>query len=220
MAIHVGVTAVIPAHNEQGRVGDTVRSVAPYVDEVVVVDDASIDDTAIEAEAAGARVVRLERSTGYIGAIKRGFTEARGDIVVTIDADGEHPADAIPRLVAPIVLGEADMTQGTRPKAPRPSEAALTALASLAGPVGDSGSGLRAMRTELARSLDIDGRCICGTLSLEALGRDALIVDVPIDLVSIDKPRRIAWYHVVQFGYVLRAMWRTPLRGSRTRRPR
>lgn len=209
MATLTGVTAIVPAHNEQGRVGDTVHAVSSHVTEIIVIDDASTDRTAAEAENAGARVVRLKRPAGYIGAVKRGFSEATGNIVITIDADGEHPADAIPRLVAPIANGDADMTQGARPKAPRPSETVLSALASLAGPVGDSGTGMRAMRTELAQSLDIDGRCICGTLALEAHRRGARIIEVPIELTDVDKPRGIAWYHAAQLGHVMRSMWCT-----------
>ena len=147
------VTAILPAYNEGPRVGETVAAVLPRVDEVLVSDDGSSDETAAQAAAAGARVLRQERNGGYIAAIKRGFEAAQGELCVTIDADGEFGAAHIPLLVAPIRGGTADMVQGHRNVVARPSERVLTSLASLRGPAVDSGTGLRAIRTELALSL-------------------------------------------------------------------
>ena len=155
---HMTVTAVVPAYNEAGRVGKTVGQLRDYVDEILVIDDASRDDTAAEATAAGARVLTQPVNQGYIPAIKRGFAEATGDIVVVVDADGEFPPARIPELVAPILAGDADMVQGHRNIVPRPSERVLTWLAGLRGPVGDSGTGLRALRTDLATPVDVRRR--------------------------------------------------------------
>lgn len=202
------VTAVIPAYNESGRIAQTVKQVHPLVDEVLVIDDASQDDTAAQAEAAGARVLRQSRNQGYIAAVKRGFAEARGDIVVTIDADGELPAERIPELVQPILAGEADMVQGHRRTVPRPSERVLTWLANRRAPVGDSGTGFRALRTDLSRQLEIKGACICGVFSLEVAAHQGRIAEVPIELQAVDKPRRIAWYHIRQFFYLLPWLFR------------
>lgn len=197
------VTAVLPAYNEAGRVGSTVRAVAEQVDEVLVVDDGSTDATAVEAEAAGARVLRQPSNQGYIAAIKRGFAEAQGEIVVTIDADGEFSAEQIPLLVAPILAGRADMVQGRRETIPRPSERVLTWLASSKGPVGDSGTGFRALRSDLARQLKLQGACICGIFALEVLYLDGQIEEVAIPLRKVAKPRRIAWFHLRQLIYLL-----------------
>jgi glycosyltransferase involved in cell wall biosynthesis len=197
------VTAIIPAYNEGPRIGVTVRSVIPYVDEVLVVNDGSQDNTAQEAEEAGARVINQPQNSGYIPAIKRGFRDATGEIVVTIDADGEFPADDIPELIQPIIDGGADMVQGRRNIVPRPSERFLTFLAKLKAPVGDSGTGFRALKTSLARSLELKGACICGVFSLELIKKGGSIVEIPINLEQVDKPRRIAWYHVRQFFYLL-----------------
>jgi len=197
------VSAVIPAYNEAARIGETVRRVAEFVDEVIVVDDGSNDGTAEAAQAAGARVVRQPANRGYIAAIKRGFAEAEGEVVVTIDADGEFPAEAIPALVAPIEQGEADMVQGARNVIPRLSERFLNWLANRAAPVGDSGTGLRALRRDLAQRLEIRGVCICGVLSLEAWTRGARIAEVPVGVQHIVKPRRIAWYHLRQVFHLL-----------------
>lgn len=200
------VSAVIPAFNEESRIADVVRGAGRVVDEVVVVDDASTDNTARVAERAGAVVVRQQANEGYIAAIRRGFQVASGNVVVTLDGDGELPASSIPDLVAPILDGTADMVQGRRDSIPRPSERFLTWLANRAAPVGDSGTGMRALRTDLARQLEIRGRCICGVLSLEAVARGARLREIPIRLRVVSKPRRIAWYHLPQIWHVLRAM--------------
>jgi len=70
------------------------------VDEVLVVNDGSQDKTTQEASNAGARVLEQPYNQGYIPAIKRGFQEAAGDVVVTIDAEGKFPPDKLPELIS------------------------------------------------------------------------------------------------------------------------
>jgi len=199
----LSVTAVIPAYNEEPRIEKTIRAVLPVVDEVLVINDGSQDNTAQIAEKAGAIVLNQPANMGYIPAIKLGFQSAAGDIVVTIDADGEFPANKIPELIQPILNGEADMVQGRRTFVPRPSEKFLTYLANLKAPVGDTGTGFRALTTELARKLDLNGACICGIFCLEVIKNKGTISEIQIQLKEIDKPRRIAWYHIRQFFYLL-----------------
>ena len=108
------ITVVIPAMNEEITVGAVVRQIPrPFVDEVIVVDNASTDDTAVVALAASARVVREERP-GYGFACLAGAKAAQGDIVVFLDADGSFDAREIPRLVNPLLRGEADLVLGSR----------------------------------------------------------------------------------------------------------
>lgn len=198
---------VIPAYNEETRVAEAVRGALAHTDEVIVVDDGSTDGTARVAGVAGARVVR-QANAGYIAAIKRGFREASSDVVVTMDADGEHRADDIPHLVAPILEGRADLVLGARPCITRPSERFLNRLVRLRVKVSDSGTGFRALRRDLALRLNLRGRCICGISVLEPLALGARITEVPVELARVDKPRRIAWYHVPQAWYVVRWLLR------------
>jgi glycosyltransferase involved in cell wall biosynthesis len=197
------ISVVIPAYNEAERIAPVVRGARQHANEVIVVDDGSQDDTARVAKAAGARAIR-QQNAGYIAAIKRGFREALGDIVVTMDGDGEHHPEDIPRLVKPILAGEADLVLGARPHIARPSERFLNWLTNLKADVRDSGTGFRALRRDLARRLELEGRCICGISVLEPAALGARIAEVPIELTRIDKPRRIAWYHLPQVWYVLR----------------
>ena len=196
------ISAIIPAYNEASRIVHTLKQVKPFVDEIIVVDDASLDATADLAKEYGATVFTQKKNKGYINAIKYGFKKASGDIVITIDADGEFPANEIPDLVKPIINGSADMVQGHRNSVPRPSERALTWLAKKKVDVGDSGTGLRAIRAPLAKSLEINGACICGVLSLEVASKGGKIVEIPIQLQQTNKPRKIAWFHFAQFFYL------------------
>ena len=108
------VSVIIPAYNEEEGIGAVVAGVlggGPWR-EVLVVDDGSTDRTAERAQSAGARVVRHPYNKGNGAAVKTGVREATGDVVLLMDADGQHdPADAL-RLVAPV--GVHDMVIGAR----------------------------------------------------------------------------------------------------------
>lgn len=94
--------AVIPVHNEAASIGTIVATARTYLP-VIVVDDASEDASARLAAAAGATVLRLSRQRGKGHALRCGFTEAmqRGaDRIITLDGDGQHNPDDIPRLLA------------------------------------------------------------------------------------------------------------------------
>ncbi len=96
------VLAAIPAYNEAGAIGDVVQEATTIVDEVVVVDDGSIDETVTEAREAGATVIEHERNRGYGGALKTAFSEAKragADHLVILDGDGQHDPHDIPELV-------------------------------------------------------------------------------------------------------------------------
>lgn len=107
------VSVVIPAHNEEATIGRVVRGVYAVLPEaeVIVVDDCSRDQTATLAEQAGARVIRRPVNIGNGAGIKTGVRAAHGDVVVVLDADGQHnPAD-IPTLLQhmqefDLVIGE------------------------------------------------------------------------------------------------------------------
>jgi glycosyltransferase involved in cell wall biosynthesis len=109
------ITALLPAYNEEVSIGSVVLRTKQYADRVIVIDDGSSDHTAELAALAGAEVLRHPKNMGKGAALKTGFASLNGDaVVVTIDTDGQHnPAD-IPRLVAPILSGEADMVNGSR----------------------------------------------------------------------------------------------------------
>ncbi|MHC1756387.1 MAG: glycosyltransferase family 2 protein [Methanosarcina sp.] len=109
------ITVILPAYNEEVSIGSIVLLSKQYVDRVIVVDDGSSDRTAEVAARAGAEVIVHSPNKGKGMAFKTGFAAAEGaDIIVTMDSDGQHNPSDIPKLVAPILRGEADMVNGSR----------------------------------------------------------------------------------------------------------
>lgn len=126
------VYVVIPALNEEGSVGRVLGDLPwELLAEVVVTDNGSADGTAAEARAAGATVLR-EPERGYGAACLRALAHLRetrrpapGDVVVFLDADySDHPEE-LPRVIAPILAGEADVAIGARTAAKREPGAML-----------------------------------------------------------------------------------------------
>jgi glycosyltransferase involved in cell wall biosynthesis len=115
------LSVVIPAYNEEATLADVVRKVLrlEHLLEVVVVDDCSSDRTgasarALAAEDARVRVVRHERNLGKTEALKTGFAQTTGEIVIVQDADLEYDPAEIPELIRPILKGQADVVYGSR----------------------------------------------------------------------------------------------------------
>lgn len=111
------VTVILPAYNEEISIGSVVLLARYYADSVIVVDDGSSDRTAEIARKAGAEVIVHEANKGKGAALKTGFAAADdlgADIIVTMDSDGQHNPAEIPKLVDPIIKGEADMVNGSR----------------------------------------------------------------------------------------------------------
>jgi len=198
------ISAIIPAFNEEKTVGEIVSKTLRYVDEVIVIDDGSTDDTGVKAAEAGARVIRNEENTGYLESLKVGLESVVGDVIVTLDADGQHDPDEIPLLLGPILEEKAEMALGTRATIPYFSERVINRLTRLRVSVKDASTGFRAIKTDIARRMDLHGSCSCGTLILEAKARGARIVDVPINVREREEgERRIQTRHFKQVLYVL-----------------
>lgn len=105
---------LIPAYNEATGVARVVKTACEAdLGPVLVVDDGSSDRTAAQAEAAGARVLRLERNLGKGGAVAAGVRELTAEVIVLLDADllGLTP-EHLRALAAPVIKGEVDMTRG------------------------------------------------------------------------------------------------------------
>ena len=109
------VTAIIPAYNEQIAIGSMILNTKQYVDRVVVVDDGSSDKTVEISKLAGAEVISHPTNMGKGVALKTGFNAAKdSDIIVTLDGDGQHHTSDIPKILKPIIDGEADIVNGSR----------------------------------------------------------------------------------------------------------
>jgi glycosyltransferase involved in cell wall biosynthesis len=115
------VTVVIPCFNEKATILALVERVmaAAFDKEIIVVDDGSTDGTREVlardvAPLAGVRVLLQDRNQGKGAALRRGFAEAKGDVVIVQDADLEYDPAQIPVVVAPIADGHADVVYGSR----------------------------------------------------------------------------------------------------------
>ena len=111
------ITVVLPAKNESAAIGQTLAQIQQLqlAHEIIVVNDGSTDQTKQVAESAGAKVVTHPYSKGNGAAIKTGARTATGDIIVFMDADGQHDPQDIPRLIEKIEQGY-DLVVGARQK--------------------------------------------------------------------------------------------------------
>ncbi|WP_455284787.1 glycosyltransferase family 2 protein [[Eubacterium] cellulosolvens] len=116
------VAACLLAYNEDETIAEVLASASPHVDQLLVVDDGSGDDTGAIAKKLGAQVIRHDQNLGKGVALRDCLDWAnRNDVgvLVTLDADGQHDPDEIPRLVRAIDANEADIAIGSRIKGRR-----------------------------------------------------------------------------------------------------
>jgi glycosyltransferase involved in cell wall biosynthesis len=155
------VVAIIPAYLEQKFIGDVVRGVLEHVGTVLVIDDGSPDNTAVAAEAAGARVIRHVTNRGKGAAIKSGLEHAAAmsvDFFLFLDGDGQHDPADIPAFFDVMNKSNADLVVGNR----MTNLAAMPAVRRLTNkfmswqigaickvPLPDSQCGFRLVRREL-----------------------------------------------------------------------
>lgn len=185
----------MPAYNEEHSIAKMVLGCKKYVDEVVVVDDGSLDTTSEIASSFGAYVVRHERNGGYGSALRTCFETAknlRADRMVIIDSDGQHDPAEIPNLLKPLDAG-VDLVIGSRfcnnngKNVPAYRKAGLTVLNIAINIVGgikvtDSQSGFRAYGRRAIECIDIidDGMSAGSEILLQAKDNKLKIEEVEI----------------------------------------
>jgi hypothetical protein len=192
------IALVIPAYNEGENIAQVIAALPPEVAglsiEPIVVDDGSTDDTVERARKAGAAAVRLPMNRGQGAALRTGYRLALStgaQLVVTMDADGQHKASELPRLVEPILAREADVVNGSRVLgAADPSHAARTMgikvfawlLSVLTRRrITDPACGYRAVRTESLRGLEFrQDQFHNSEFILEAAKNKLRMVEVPV----------------------------------------
>jgi glycosyltransferase involved in cell wall biosynthesis len=204
------VAVVIPAYNEERFIGSIVLKAQEFADDVIVVDDGSTDETGEVARAAGAILVRHGRNKGKGEALNTGFGKAReleADILVTLDADGQHLPQELTSVMAPIEAGAADIAIGSRylketSDVPRhrvwghklfnlvTNQASGTA-------VTDSQSGFRAFSRPAIDAITFcsDGFSVESEMQFIAREQKLKLVEVPITIQYPDKPKRSVISH-------------------------
>jgi glycosyltransferase involved in cell wall biosynthesis len=188
------VSVVIPTKDEEGLIAEIIDAVRPHATEILVIDGHSTDRTREISARQGVRVI-LDAGRGKGEALRRSFAEARHEILVFIDADGSHEPNDIPRLVAPIRRGEAELviasrTRGGSDELHGTAEQLLRYIGSQLIMLAinyrwrvrltDSQNGFRALRRDVALALDLksDLTTIEQEMLMRALKRGCRVVEV------------------------------------------
>ena len=189
------IIAGLPAYNEGKYIGSLVLDTRQYVDEVIVVDDGSSDNTARVAGLAGADVVRHPQNMGYGAAVRSLIAEARqrnADMLVILDADSQHDPQEIPNLVKPLnegydfVIGSRENQTGKIPLYRRVGQKViLNSVSALSGTeLTDSECGFRAFSKKAIDTLDLkqDGMAVSAETIAEAMRCNLKITQVPVSV--------------------------------------
>jgi hypothetical protein len=233
------VTIVVAAYNEADSVGAVLdelpRQVLGLGVDVVVVDDGSSDGTGSIAQAAGARVARLDPNRGQGAALRVGYRIAReggASYIVTTDADGQYDAGELPVLLRPLVEDEADFVSGSR----RLGRAETTDRVRRLGvrffaavirvvtgaPISDPANGFRAMRAELTGAVTLSQpQYQAAELLIAALGQGFRVTERPTTMrrrASGASKKGGNLVYSIRFAGVVLGTWRRERRLRRDRR--
>ena len=183
---------VIPAHNEEKTVASVVKKCRKY-GTVIVVNDASNDSTEKMAKEAGAIVITHKRNKGLGGALRTGFSKAlqlKADIIITLDADGQHVPEDIPKFIEKInegyvfVLGERDLHR--YPLVKKVGNFFLNRATNLVcrTKLSDTESGFRAFTGDALKKMVLDAeKYEIATEIVKEVGRNRLkTANVPVDV--------------------------------------
>jgi len=193
------IFCIIPAYNEAETIVKIIEEVKPLVDEVVVVDDGSTDDTYKLAKTQGITVLQHIINKGQGAALQTGNEYAinnGADIIVHFDADGQFLAKEIKDMVAPIILGKADIVFGSRflgKKSNMPwfKKNIIMPMAKIINKIAfnisltDPQNGFRAMTAKAAKKIIIEhnGMAHCSEIIFKAFKNNLDIKEVPTTII-------------------------------------
>ena len=214
------VAVLIPAYNEADLIGETVAAALNMtgVDEVVVIDDGSDDDTASVASEAGARVIHLVENRGKGAALNTGIAQVQADIYLMIDADLGKSASETCRLLEPVLADHADLSiaimsapEGHKGGFGLVMRLSRWAIRRLGGTVVTAPlSGQRAFRRELIESIGgfEVGFGVETAMTIDALRKGYRVVEVPLPLTHRVTGRNWAGFRHRgrQFAHILRVV--------------
>ena len=191
------ITVGIPAYNEEKNIAKIIVKLKKTVDQIIVCDDGSTDSTSEIAESLGATVVKHAKNSGYGMAIRSIFLKSReinADILVTLDADGQHKIEDINKIIKPVVDGEADISIGSRflkednntPGYRKLGVKIITKVtnSSLSEKITDAQSGFRAYSNKVLQSLTPadSGMGISTEILIKSSNLGLKIVEVPTEI--------------------------------------
>jgi glycosyltransferase involved in cell wall biosynthesis len=171
------------AYNEGETIGIVIEQIQSLglIDEIVVVDDCSSDETPNIAQKNKCRVVRNSKRAGQTKSLMYGINEARGDYIVTMDADLDHIPRDIPALLNCLAINRSDIVIGKRSTLPRVSEKLMSILLRNYVGITDTISGFRVISRRAIAKQDFDTSETWGALFLLRCKRKGLgISETPI----------------------------------------
>jgi glycosyltransferase involved in cell wall biosynthesis len=211
----MNIAVIIPAHNEAPHISEVIKKCLKYTKSVFVIDDGSTDTTALLSRSSGAEVYCHPKNLGVGAALKTGFAVTKKfDTVITIDGDGQHNADDMPKLIqaskyAGIVVGSRFINGIKIPKYRRFGIWVITLAYNFGHkPMTDSQSGFRAYDREFLDSILIqeNGFGSITEILIKARKSDFRIVEVPISC-SYRSLSQDSHMNPIRHGLV--ALWKT-----------
>lgn len=193
------ITCVVPAYNEEKNISLVISKLKAFVNEIIIVDDASRDRTFEIASQSEAVVVRHIINRGQGAALRTGTQlalERGADIIIHFDADDQFQASEIPDMLAPILNNKADAVLGSRflikkSNLPIVKEKLIMPLARLINRLffnirlSDPQSGFRALNRSSAETLKIenDGMAHCSEIIYKLFKNNNRVIEVPITVI-------------------------------------
>jgi glycosyltransferase involved in cell wall biosynthesis len=193
------ISVVVPVFNEELTIGNVIKRLALVMQklgfkyEIIVVDDCSADRSLHFSKMSGVKVFSLKIHMGKGYALRAGFAKAKGEIITTIDSDGSHRPEELPRLLTPVLQNKSDLVIGSRYLGQTPVAAKKLNIAGvrlfnflvkiLTGiGVSDSQSGYRAMKSAVLRSMSLKsgGYEIESEILVKTARYGFSVVEVPI----------------------------------------
>lgn len=203
------IAIVIPAFNEEATIFDVVQSVKEY-GIVIVVSDASTDNTEKEAIRAGAVIVNQKKNMGYDGALNSGFIKAKElncDAVITFDADGQHSSESIQEYIDLLEQGFS-VVIGIRNKLQRVSESIFSWVAVRRWGIEDPLCGMKAYHINVFDQLGFfDSYKSIGTeLSIFAANQNIKIAQQHVNIRGRQDGPRLGG-RIFTNMVILRSLW-------------
>ena len=203
----------LPAYNEEGKIATIIMKLKDIADGIIVCNDGSSDLTGQIAKELGVIVVDHTKNLGYGAAIKsifQRFLETDGDVLVTIDADGQHQVEDIQNIVKPIMDDKADLVIGSRftetniTNIPRYRKLGISAITKITNistkqKITDSQSGFRAYKREiiLQTSLTETGMAASTEILIKADRKNFRITEVGI---TVEYPEDSSTHNPISHG--------------------
>jgi len=191
------ITVGLPAYNEEKNIAKIIVQLKKVADQIIVCDDGSTDLTSRIAESLGAIVIKHPKNLGYGSAIRSIFLKSReinSEVLVTIDADGQHKIEDIEKVAKPVVDGQADVSIGSRfldkhDNAPKYRKLGINIItkvtnSSLSEKITDAQSGFRAYNNKVLQGLtpSDSGMGISTEILIKSSNLGFKIAEVPTEI--------------------------------------